>query len=71
MLGGEIMKEKADPESYARWIQFQRDYHGKRFLHKHRIISKAAAFGLVERGEVPEHDLVEVESDYHKKMIMV
>ena len=65
------MKEKADPESYARWIQFQRDYHGKRFLHKGRIISKVAAFGLIERGEVLENDLVEVASDYHKKMILV
>lgn len=65
------MKEKSDLESYARWIKFHRDYFGKRFLYRGRIISKAAAFGLIERGEVQEQDLVKVDSDYHKKMIIV
>lgn len=65
------MIEYSDEELTARWIKFQRDYHGKRFLHNGRILSKCAGFGLVERGEVKETELITVESDYHKKLIAV
>jgi hypothetical protein len=61
----------ADEETTKNWIKFQRDYFGKRFFYKGWIISKAAAFGLIERGEVQEQDLVKVDSDYHKKIILV